>query len=632
MIAYNMTPFECLLIHNTAEKKTLVNVKKTFVSHQYWIVALLLLIFVSGCGGTPTEVPPTALPTLVPTGPPPAPTETPAPTPTSTAVPQAPTATAAPEAAVEAQDDWQPLSPDACHNLANAMAQALGVDVATAEAPFQDHVSGKAGIGCQAIATGTGLDFESFMAVADRLREMLRYQRWREDFMYAADGPTGTGAGFQRAGELCLLTVGWEPSQDADCPQDQPISACQLAPEQQLYTIELNCAQDAAAAELRSMIAASLPLTPTPDASGFSPGGIAEVGVLPLTVSSGSQPLWAVFSVGMRGFTDPPQDHFIAIYAHSDAGWQELTRLELAGNFDPEAFEPSPDYVFEGSLRQVNVEPSRIWLQLEGGAGAHGGTYHLLSFDGQVLKIEATNSTASPGGNRVEDLNGDGLQEVVLDATDAYVFCYACSVRLVNFTVLRWDGSQLAEVPLTPLPESASADLRDLNNRAVELAQGELWKDALATIEQAQALDAQDETVVWNAALIRLTAEGRRPPYDYESIGYPLLDRIFYGDYAAALDVVGDYGVEELFGQPSPLVVGTVVEGWEDALVQRIQDSTTRALQVQPDLAAAWFLRGWATHLGNPDSPQALADIERAAELDPNEPLFAQSIAYLKGM
>jgi len=590
-----------------------MNVKKVFVHHCYWIGALFLLVFVSSaCGGAPTEVPPTAGPTLAPTESPAAPTETPTPPPTATAVPEAPKATATPEATTEAQGDWQPLSP------------------ATAEAPFQDYVSGKAGTGCQATATGTGLDFENFMVVADALREVLRYQGWREDTTYMADGPTGTGAGFHRAGGLCLLTVGWEPSEDADCPQDQPISACQLTPEQQLYNIELNCAQDVETAELISMIAAGLPPTPTPDASGFSFGGIAEVGVLPLTVSSGSQPLWAVFSIGMRSFTDPPQNHFVAIYTRNDAGWQELTRLELGESSDPEAF--GPDYIFEGSVSQMNVEPSRIWLQLEGGVGAHGGAYHLLSFDGQTLKLEVANFNPSPGGNRLEDLNGDGLLEVVLDATDPYVFCYACGVRLANFTVLRWDGSQMVEVPLTPLPESASADLRDLNNRAVELAQAGLWKDALATIEQAQELDAQDETVVWNAALIRLTGEARRPPYDYESIGYPLLDRIFYGDYAAALDVMGDYSVEELFSQPSPLVVGTIAEGWEDALVQYIQDSATQALQVQPDLAAAWFLRGWATRLGSPGSSEALADIERAAELDPNEPLFTQSVAYLKRM
>ena len=606
-----------------------MNVKKIFVYQRYWIVVLLLLTFISACGGTPMEVPPTAQPALVPTEPPATPTETPAPMPTATAVPEAPTATAVPQPTTEAAGDFQPLSLAVCENLANAMAQTLGVDVATAEAPFQDYVSGKGGTGCQAIATGTGLDFENFMVVADALREMLKYQRWREDLMYAADGPTGTATSFQRAGELCLLTVGWEPSEDANCPQDQPISACQLAPEQQLYTIDLNCAQDAASAELKAMIEASLPPTPTPDTSGFSPGGIVEVGVLPLTVSSGSPPLWAAFSVGMRRF-DPLQNHFVAIYTRNEAGWQELTRLELGEVSDSEAL--GPDYVSQGWVRQVNVEPSRIWLQLEGGVGAHSGTYHLLSFDGQALKVEVTGFNPSPGGSRVEDLNGDGVLEVLLDATDYYVFCYACGMRLVNFTVLRWDGSQMVEVPLTPLPESASTDLRDLNNRAVELAQAGLWKDALATIEQALALNAQDETVAWNAALIRLTAEARRPPYDYESIGYPLLDRIFYGDYAAALDVMHPYSVEELFTQPSPLVVGTVAENFEESLIQHIQTSTTQALQVQPDLAAALFLRGWATHLSNPGSPEALADIERAAELDPNEPLFTQSVTYLKGM
>jgi len=609
-----------------------MNVKKNLAKHRYWIGALLLLAFISACSGTPTEVSPTALPPSVPTEPPAAPTETPAPPPTATAVPEAPTVAAAPEVTAEAQGDLQPLSQAVCSDLANFMAYKLGMEVATAEAPFQDYTTGKAGIGCQATATGTGLDFENFAVVADDLRGMLETRGWQEDSMYAADGPTGTATGFRKGDGLCLLNVGWEPSQDASCPQDQPISACQLVPEQQLYTIVLNCAQEISPeiVELKSMIEASLPPTPTPDTSGFSFGGIAEVGVLPLTVSGGSQPLWAVFSTGMRGFGDPLQNHFIAIYTRNDAGWQELTLLELGESSDPEAF--GPDYIFEGAVSQMNVEPSRLWLQIEGGVGAHGGAYHLLSFDGQTLKVEVANFNPSPGGNRLEELNGDGLLEVVLDATDPYVFCYACGVRLANFTVLRWDGSQMVEVPLTPLPESAPADLRDLNNRAVELAQAGLWKDALASIEQAQELDAQDETVVWNAALIRLTGEARRPPYDYESIGYPLLDRIFYGDYVAALDVTGDYSVEELFSQPSRLVVGTIAEGWEDALAEYIQVSATQALRVQPDLAAAWFLRGWATHLSNPGSPEALSDIERAAELDPNEPLFTQSVAYLKQM
>ena len=101
---------------------------KIFAGYRYWIGALLVLAFISACGGAPTEVPPTTLPTPVPTEPPAAPTETLAPPPTATAVSQP---------ASEAEGDLQPLSPAACDNLASAMAQTLGVDVATAEAPFR---------------------------------------------------------------------------------------------------------------------------------------------------------------------------------------------------------------------------------------------------------------------------------------------------------------------------------------------------------------------------------------------------------------------------------------------------------------------------------------------------------------
>ncbi len=141
--------------------------------------------------------------------------------------------------------DFQPLSPAACSDLANAMAQTLGVEVAMmAETPFQDYISRETGSGCQATATGTGLDFEDFWSVAEDLKEMLNAQGWQEDISYMAGGPTGAGSGFRKDNGLCLLLAGWEPSEDADCPTDKPIGLCELSTEQQLYTITLNCAQD----------------------------------------------------------------------------------------------------------------------------------------------------------------------------------------------------------------------------------------------------------------------------------------------------------------------------------------------------------------------------------------------------
>lgn len=373
-------------------------------------------------------------------------------------------------------------------------------------------------------------------------------------------------------------------------------------------------APDLSTADLEATIEAGLPPTSTPDADGFGMGGFDGVTVLPLTSSLGA-PYWAVFTNDFRSF-DPLTNHSVAIYTQADGRWQEVSRLELE----------NPDYLDPAAVSQVEIEPDRIWLEVMGGAGAHSGSYDLLSFDGQVLRHDIAHVTSSPGGSRIVDLNEDGSPDVLLDFTEYYVFCYACGVRYVQYQVLSWDGEGLSEVSLTPLPETAPDPLRDLTNRAVEQAEAGLWRDAQETITQAVALNGQDPVVNWNAALIRLHAEERAEARE----PYPLLGNVFYGDYAAALDVMRPYSVEEIFGQPTPLINETPAMGWEPELSQWIIDSTTPALQLQPDLAAAYFLRGWAKHLTNPDDPEALADIEQAAKLDPAEPLFAQSLAYLK--
>lgn len=367
--------------------------------------------------------------------------------------------------------------------------------------------------------------------------------------------------------------------------------------------------------DLEATVAAGLPPTSTPDADGFSMGGFDGVTVLPLTGGSSGSPYWAVFTDGFRSF-DPLTNHFVAIYTQADGGWQEVSRLELE----------NPDYLDPVAVSQVEIEPDRIWLEVMGGAGAHSGSYDLLSFDGQTLRHDVSHFTSSPGGSRIVDLNEDGSPDVLLDFTEYYVFCYACGVRYIQYQVLSWDGAGLSEVSLTPLPETAPAPLRDLTHRAVDLAEAGLWRDAQETISQAVALDGQDPVVNWNAALIRLHAEERAEARE----PYPLLGNVFYGDYEAALEAMRPYSVEEIFGQPTPLVNETPAMGWEPELSQWIIDSAAPALQLQPDLAAAYFLRGWARHLTNPNDPEALADIEQAATLEPAEPLFVQSLAYLK--
>ncbi len=358
--------------------------------------------------------------------------------------------------------------------------------------------------------------------------------------------------------------------------------------------------------------------TPTPDASGVASGGFDGVTVMPLTPLAEDQPLWGAFTHGTRSF-QLPTNHFVAVYTYGDSGWQELGRFELE----------CPDSVHPDSVRQVPIEPSRIWLEVQGGMGTYSSCYDLLSFDGRALRAEVSTWSPIPSNlGQVTDVNGDGALEVVLDASDPYVLSRSHGVRYIRFQVLRWDGSEFVEVELSLLPASAQAELRELNNRAVELARAGLWLDAQAAIDQALPLAPDEPAVSWNATLIDLHAESNRE--QVRTSPYPLLANLFMGDYAAVLEVMRLYSPEEIFSPLSPVLRDVDAFTWEAELNYWITLSVSQALEARPDLAAAYFLRGWATHLVRPGSPEVLADIEQAAALSPDEPLFSQSLAYLK--
>lgn len=140
----------------------------------------------------------------------------------------------------------QPLTMEVCDGMAQAMSHFLNDMIPTVtEEALNDPSNGLSGTGCQATITGTGADFESPTAVVGVLAGMLEEQGWTQDVMLLADGPTGTSQGFRKDNQICLAGAHWSPAESANCPDDQPISACQLTPEQQLYMVTLNCGVEA---------------------------------------------------------------------------------------------------------------------------------------------------------------------------------------------------------------------------------------------------------------------------------------------------------------------------------------------------------------------------------------------------
>jgi hypothetical protein len=135
---------------------------------------------------------------------------------------------------------YAPLPAGDCKQVRSQARNALGVTFSMSEAGF-NAATGERGIACVLAANGTGTNFSSVDAAMSAL--LGAFGGWSSDSNLAADGATGASRGLRRGNDLMLVTVQWQPAASAQCPADQPISACNLTPEQQLYTVVIQAAR-----------------------------------------------------------------------------------------------------------------------------------------------------------------------------------------------------------------------------------------------------------------------------------------------------------------------------------------------------------------------------------------------------
>ena len=140
--------------------------------------------------------------------------------------------------------EMQPLNPDECIRLAGTLEQNLGISGQLLETNFEDHINQKTGVGCQAIFTTTGLEVENIGVLEIPAKAALENLGWQEDPQYAGGGAGGLVYGYRKDNGLCHMLISTEPSDQALCSADEPISTCweRLTPEQKVFTVDLNCA------------------------------------------------------------------------------------------------------------------------------------------------------------------------------------------------------------------------------------------------------------------------------------------------------------------------------------------------------------------------------------------------------
>jgi len=136
---------------------------------------------------------------------------------------------------------YVPVTLAVCQTLQEMATQAIPATFTLeASALFTEPLTGETGQGCNLTATGTGRDFPEPGQVTAKL--VSAFLGFTEQPAYQANGPTGAATAVTRDWALVLIRAEWVPAPEVQCPTDQPISACDIKPEQKLYTIQIQAA------------------------------------------------------------------------------------------------------------------------------------------------------------------------------------------------------------------------------------------------------------------------------------------------------------------------------------------------------------------------------------------------------
>ncbi len=136
---------------------------------------------------------------------------------------------------------YVPVTAQVCQMLQEMANQALSISFSMeANTPFDEFVTGETGLGCTLTFKGSGANLPEEGAIYTNLRN--GFPGFSELPAYQASGPSGEAFALKRDSAVLLILVGWLPDPAANCPADQPSSACDLQPEQKLYTITIQAA------------------------------------------------------------------------------------------------------------------------------------------------------------------------------------------------------------------------------------------------------------------------------------------------------------------------------------------------------------------------------------------------------
>jgi hypothetical protein len=133
-----------------------------------------------------------------------------------------------------------PIPAAECQQLAAKAQAAIGIAMRAGEDDFSDVVSRAEGRACHITGSASNLNVASAADLMARLAGV--FADWREDPARAEGGADGVEKGYTRGASIATVEVSWEPGPGVTCSDKQPLSACQISPQQKLWNVVIDAA------------------------------------------------------------------------------------------------------------------------------------------------------------------------------------------------------------------------------------------------------------------------------------------------------------------------------------------------------------------------------------------------------
>lgn len=293
------------------------------------------------------------------------------------------------------------------------------------------------------------------------------------------------------------------------------------------------------------------------------------------------------------GIGSPAGDQYlIPVRIYDASTGQMLREVALAGG----------GALQDGNAVQIAVADSPIGTLIEahGAAGAHGISYDLLVWNGVELTVAASTFTDVPGNavapgraGRLEDLDGDGIPEVIADRTDGYTFWYSSDMRRGDAEVMRWREYEFASVQLM-LDPSMPADAAGHSQAAISLAERGWLSAARDRATAAREADPVNETTLWNHLVLQVRAEAAAATAADSPL--PWVGAAINGDWSGAVELLRNVGARGLVGHDAAFT-NSPLEGDLETSIGVIRAFAEAAIDGSEALseierAPAWLIRG----------------------------------------